>query len=203
MRKLLLAIISVIGLTTAITVFAEPAGGPGPGFADEEQGLDHPAGRGGPADDAKRDEVRKKVEAVRMWRLIEDLKIDEKTSTQLASFLSSIEEKRRSLMKANVATMRDLRAAVKSERPDERKLRPLLDKIEKIQNELVGLREKEIAGIKGMLTVEQQARYLVFQQQFRREVRGMIEGARGGQGQGRPGAGQGGPPPGGFGRGRE
>ncbi len=150
------------------------------------------------------------MEAVRVWRLIEELKLDEKTSTQLSSFLSSLEEKRRSLMKANVAAMKDLRTAVKSGKPDERKLQPLLDKIEKIQNDLIGLRQKEVSGIKGMLTVEQQARYLVFQQEFRREVRGMIAGARAGQGQGmrngpgqgRPGSGPG-PGPGGFGRGPE
>ena len=43
-----------------------------------------------------------------------------------------------------------------------------------------------------MLTVEQQARYVIFQQEFRREMRGMISGARGnGPGQGSPGMGPG------------
>src|SRR5574337_476440 len=146
MRNLLIAIIGAAMLTT-ISVSAAPASGPVPG-ADEEQAVDQPAERGGPAD-AKREEVRKKVEAVRVWRMTEALKLDEKTSTQLASFLSSIEEQRRSLLKANMAAMKELRASVKSEKPDERRLQAQLCKIEKIQNELVGLREKEISGIRG------------------------------------------------------
>ena len=77
-------------------------------------------------------------------------------------------------------------------KPDEGRLKTTLDKIEKSQRELIGLREKEMNGLKGMLTVEQQARYVIFQQEFRREMRGMIAGARGnGPGQGGPGQGRG------------
>jgi hypothetical protein len=67
-----------------------------------------------------------------------------------------------------------------------------MEKMEKNNQETMKLREKEIEAAKSTLSVEQQARYLLFQQDFMREMRGMISGARGGMGPGRgPGMGGG------------
>jgi Spy/CpxP family protein refolding chaperone len=155
-----------------------------------------PGQTGGP-DAKKQEEVRKKVETVRMWRLTEELKLDEKTSARLASFLSSLDEKRRVLMRERMETMRGLRALLKTGAPDEKKLKADLEKIEKGHREMEELEGKEISGIKDILSIEQQARYVIFQQEFRREMRGMIAEARGGgQGRGpgnRMGEGPGGP----------
>jgi Spy/CpxP family protein refolding chaperone len=160
--------------------------------AEEEMTGHGSQGRGGPPSDEKREQVRRKVEAVKMWRLTEELKLDEKTSSRLASFLSSIEEKRRGLIRSTMETTRELRAILSSAKPDQGRLKVALDKIEKNQQELVELRGKEMTGLKGMLSVEQQARYVIFQQEFRREIRGMISGARGnGPGQDSPGMGPG------------
>ncbi len=151
-----------------------------------------PGGQNAP-DAKKREEVRKKVEAVRMWRLTEELRLDEKMSARLASFLSSIDEKRRGLMRERMETLRDLRVVVKTtDRPDEKKMKTFLEKLERIRAEMMELESKEQSGIKDILTVEQQARYVVFQHEFRREMRGMIEGAReGGAGMRGPGTGGG------------
>ncbi len=192
MKRVSLAVLCTGLILIAVPAFAEPPAGIIIGLADEDMGPDAGPGRGGPPSEAKREQVRKKVEAVRMWRLTEELKLDEKASAQLASFLSSIEEKRRGLLKTTMDATRDLRSQLNAGKPDEGKLKAILDRIEKSQRELIGLREKEMSGIRGMLTVEQQARYVIFQQEFRREMRGMIAGARGnGPGQGGPSQGRG------------
>jgi hypothetical protein len=41
------------------------------------------------------------------------------------------------------------------------------------------LKNKEMSSLKNLLTIEQQARYIIFQQEFIREMRSMIHGARG------------------------
>jgi Spy/CpxP family protein refolding chaperone len=186
MKRLVSFIVTTALILSAVSVFAEPAmGGTGGVFADEDAATGNPGGGEGVPSTAKREEVRKKIEAVRIWRLTEELKLDEKTSGQLASFLSSLEEKRRELWKANRDATQNLRAALRTDEPDNRRLKAELDRIEKNQQEMTKLREKEINGIKNFLTIEQQARYLIFQQEFRREMRGMIAGARGsGPGQG-------------------
>jgi Spy/CpxP family protein refolding chaperone len=138
-------------------------------------------GQMGGLDAKKQEEVRKKVETVRIWRLTEELKLDEKTSARLASLLSAMDEKRRGLMRERMETMKDLRVLLKAGTPNEKKLKADLDKLEKDRREMMELDGKETSGVKEILSIEQQARYVVFQQEFRREMRGMIaEAARGG-----------------------
>ncbi len=173
MKGALLAIMAAALLITGATAFAQQ----GPGQM------------GGP-DAKKREEVRKKIETVRLWRLTEELKLDEKTGAKLASFLSALDEQRRGLIRERMETMRGLRVVLKKGNPDEKKIKSDLDKLEKNRREMVGLEEKEIGGLKEILSVEQQARYVIFQQEFRREMRGMIAGAReGGPGMRGPGGG--------------
>jgi len=149
-------------------------------------GFSPEPGQGGPPSEERREEVRKKIEAVRIWRLTEELKLDTNTSAKLSSLLSSLEQKRHAAMHEQMETMRDLRSLLKAEKPDEAKIRPLLEKLEKNHYAMQSVRDQELKGIKEILTIEQQARFLLFQQEFQREMRDMITGARG-KGQGRRG----------------
>ncbi len=188
LRLLVLAALIAAG-TSAFAQQGPPPGAPG---GDE---WNRDGSSAGP-DAQKREEIRKKIDTVRMWRLTEALKLDEKTGTKLASFLSTIEEKRRLLMSEHMQAMKDLRTALAAVNPDAKTLKNHLDKLEKNRKEMVELQRKEMNGVRDILTVEQQARYVVFQQDFRREMRGMSSGARG-NGQGKRGFGKrsGGPGP--------
>ena len=183
---------------TGTIAFAQHA--PMGGSYEDEMGLDAQPGRWNPPSKEKREEVRKKVEAIRIYRLTEALKLDEKSSAQLASLLGTIDLKRRELMDQNMDAMKELRASLKSPHPSESQLKPILGRLEKNHREMADLKEKELNGLKDILTVEQRARYLIFQREFTREMRGMIagawgnaQGARGGSGSGRavPGPGTG------------
>jgi Spy/CpxP family protein refolding chaperone len=198
MRSILTTIFAAMLIVAAAPAFAQQGPGPQGGFVDDEPGLGTPPGGGGPLSaqsEKKREEVRKKVEAVRMWRLTEDLKLDEKSSAKLASFLSVIEEQRRGLVRERLEAMHGIRVLLKSGSPEEGKLKTNLVKLEKVQRGMMELQDKEMNGLKSILSVEQQARYVMFQQDFRREMRGMISGARGGnQGMHGPGPGRTGGP---------
>lgn len=133
---------------------------------------------GGPPSEERREEVRKKIEAVWIWRLIDELKLDAGSSAKLSSLLSSLGQKRRDTMREQMQAMRDLRFLLKAAKPDEAKIRSLLDKLEKNHHEMQSLKDRELKGLKDFLTIEQQARFLLFQQEFQREMQGMIAGAR-------------------------
>ncbi len=183
MKGMRIAIMAAVLIIAGMTVYAQQGTGQRDGLDEDETRFDNPPVQGGPngmPSDKKREEVRKKIEAVRMWRLTEELKLDEKTSARLASFLSALDGKRRGFMRERLETMRDLRAILRTGKADEKKMRADLDKLESNRREMEGLQDKEISGIKGLLSVEQQARYVIFQQDFRRELRRMIAGARGG-----------------------
>ena len=169
-------------LTAAAIIYAAPSAfaqqAVPSGRNDDAMGFDNQPGRGGPSE-KKREEVRKKIEAVRIWRLTEELKLDENTAAKLSAFLSSFDQQRRDIVREQMATMRELRRALKASKPDEAKLKAALDKLEKNRHAMEDIRDKERAGLKNILTTEQQARFLIFQQEFRREMQRMIAGARG------------------------
>lgn len=163
-------------------------------------GMDDRTDRSAPPSEEKRDEIRKKMEAVRIWRLAEELKLDEKTSAKFLPLLGAIEQRRREIIKQEMEAMQELRGALDSRGMDEKRLKAALDRLEKGQREMAEIRERELKAAKDNLTIEQQARYIIFVQEFQREMLGMINRARdGGQnpgggegmrgGQGRPGPG--------------
>jgi hypothetical protein len=175
-------IISMV-LTTALAigaavpvVFAQQ--GPLGGQYDDMPALEGRHGRGNVLSDEKREEIRKKIETVRIWRLTEELKLDTTTSAKLASLMSSIDEHRKGISQSQMMNMRELRSTLKSQKPQEEKIKSLLGNLERNQRALQELRERQWKGLQGILTIEQQARFLLFQQAFRHEIQSMIANAR-------------------------
>jgi len=187
MRIVRIWIMTVAFVLAGTSIFAQQ--GPLPGPYDDDMGMDNPQARGAQPSEEKREEVRKKMEAVRIWKLTEELKLDAGSSAKLASLLSSLNQQRRDIMQEQKKNMEELQTSLQTQKPDESKLKTLLDKLNKNHLAMQDLREKELIGLKDLLTIEQQARYALFQQKFMREMRGMISGARGGMGQGRRGSG--------------
>jgi len=190
-----IGILVVVSLLTAFATlsFAQQAAGPVLSGAqyDDAKGIDHPTppGRNKALSEKKRKELRKKVQAVRIWKLTEELKLDADTSAKLSALLSSMDQKRLDIQREQRESLWALRQSINSSKPDESKIKSDLEKLEKNHLAMEELRSKEMQGLKKILTAEQQARYLLFQQEFRSEMRGMIEGARGiRQDKGEPGA---------------
>ncbi len=186
LRTLMVLMAAAIAGALSPSAFAQqsPAGG--------QEGVtkyDHQPGRGGTISEAKREEIRKKIEAVRIWRLTEELNLDANSAAKLSAYLNSFDQQRREIMRDQMATMREMRKTLNAPKPDESKLKTAIEKLEKNRHALQESREKEIAGLKNILTTVQQARFLLFQQEFRREMQSMISGARGSTGDGKMGPG--------------
>ena len=173
MKILPLLILTTVLTMTGMPVLAQQTSGPTAGALSPESGP------GGPPSEERREEVRKKIEAVRIWRLTEDLKLDTSTSAKLSSLLSSLDQKRHDTMRAQMKTIRELRALLKTAKPDDAAIKALLEKLEKNHREIQALKDQELKGVKELLTIEQQAGFLLFQHDFQHEMRGMIHAARG------------------------
>ena len=143
-----------------------------------QSGLGPGTGPGTRPTEQQREEVRKKVEAVRLARLTEELQLDEKTAAAFIPAITAIDQKRRTLLKENHDTMRDLKIMLHGATPDESKLKAAISAIEKNRREIFALRDREFSTAMSSLTVTQMARYLLFNQEFQQEMRGMVEGAR-------------------------
>jgi|Deesub1362A_J573_1020465.scaffolds.fasta_scaffold00882_13 Spy/CpxP family protein refolding chaperone len=130
----------------------------------------------GPPPREDHEKIRERIETLRMWRLTKALDLDEATASRLFPLLNRYDKKRYRIEKAVRKDMRDLKRALDSRRMDE--LQEILQRIEDRHRELQRLNDEERAELKRILTPEQQARYLLFQYRFKRELREMIEKAR-------------------------
>lgn len=189
MKSLMSTILIILLALVSIPAFAQrQAQGPPPDDRPGEEGAFAPdRGPGEPPSAERREKIRDKIEAIRIWRLTEELNLDANTSGKLAALLGSLDRKRRDIRREQMELMRTLRQSLKSRKPDDAKIKQSLEKLERNDRALQELKYSEIKGVKEFLTVEQQARFLIFQQEFQREIQNMIARARAGRG---PGAGQ-------------
>lgn len=122
------------------------------------------------------EKVRKRIETLRMWRLTDVLNLDEKTSTQVFPLLSKYDRKRTEVEQSLRSSMKELRESLKEKR--EGSLKNILDKLEENHKAHQRIKEEEWAELKKILTIEQQAKFILFQQEFEREIRKIIAEAR-------------------------
>ena len=125
----------------------------------------------------QKEKVRQRIETLRMWKLTKDLDLDEKTSAQLFPLLNRYDKKRAEMEQAMQQSIKELRESLREKR--EGQLRDILERLEQSHKSMQGLRDAEWEELKKILTLEQQARYVIFLQEFDREMRRIITEARG------------------------
>lgn len=158
--KILLA--TILSLVFAATAIAEP-----PGY-DEIKG---------PPSKEQRERLRKRIETLRIWKLTKALDLDEKTAARLFPLMNRHDRERAEVEREIKESMKNLRKALRVE--NEGKLSGLLEKLRNSHKALQGLNDEEREDLEKILTVKQQARYIIFQQEFNREIRRIIGEARG------------------------
>ncbi len=133
---------------------------------------------GQPAGKSQQDEARERIETLRMWRLTKALDLDEKGCALVFPILSRYDRRRTEVQRALGAGMGDLRKAIAMADKPEAVLRKIIDGLERNRKVLQDINQEEWTTLRGVLTVEQQAKYLIFQQEFNQQISKMIENAK-------------------------
>lgn len=129
-----------------------------------------------PPNKEQMERVRERVETLRIWKLTKALDLDEKTSAQLFPVLNRYDKKRAETHNAIRNDMRELRDSVREKR--EGRIRNVLERLEHDHTALQRVNDEERAELKNILTIEQQANYLIFQHEFEHEIRKIIAESR-------------------------
>ncbi|HYA26690.1 MAG TPA: hypothetical protein VEE82_01705, partial [Thermodesulfovibrionales bacterium] len=116
--------------------------------------------------------VRERIETLRIWKLTKALDLDEKTSSQLFPILNRNDKRRAEIERALALGMRNLRSAVKDNRIAQ--LKDIIDDLERNHKALQNLNDEERTEVRKILTIEQQARFIIFQQEFSSELKQII-----------------------------
>jgi Spy/CpxP family protein refolding chaperone len=146
--------------------------------------------------------VRERWRMMRMWKLTDSLALDEATGSKLFPLLNRYDDQEDSVHRELRDTQGKLRDALKSGKPDGKKLTEWVDRIVKAHERLGALRQERIRESRKLLTPVQQAKLALLLPRIERHFHRMVEKAMHGRGgPGDPGRGPRGPGPGGPGRG--
>lgn len=120
---------------------------------------------------------RRMLEALRVTRMTEALKL---TDDQVARFiprLKQVEERHRQLRRDRARVLKGLGEIL--DKPERRgELRSKLEELDKLEREQVQGRLETMRSLDSLLTTEQQARWRVFNERFDQEIREMVKEIR-------------------------
>ncbi|UCD71725.1 MAG: hypothetical protein JSW70_01660 [Syntrophobacterales bacterium] len=126
----------------------------------------------------KREKIRKRIELIRMWKLTEELDLTEETGAKLFPILHKYDEKWMELHKKRRDIMSQLRKALEDEATSGETIEAAMDNLEQNASAVSDLIRQQRKELKGILSPRQQAKFILFQRQFHREIRKIIGEAR-------------------------
>ncbi len=110
--------------------------------------------------------------------MTEDLELTEDQGAILFPFFRGLNEERKTLNNERGRVMRELRATLEGENPDHGVIGGLVNRLEELRAGDRVLEDREFKRIRDVLNPELVARYIVFRQDFEREIREVILRAR-------------------------
>jgi len=141
------------------------------------QGLAEPPGYlDKPPTKEQRDRVRKRIQTLKMWKLTKALDIDETTSAKLFPILNRYDKRKAEIHQNIRKGMMEMRRSLKENRT--KGLQNTLAMLEENHKALQNINDEEWAEMKKVLTVEQQAKFILFKQEFDRDVRKIISDSK-------------------------
>ena len=129
------------------------------------------------------DRARRQVETLYILRLSETLALNTEQSAQVASVIRKAQETRRTLLEERTQILQELNALVASGAGAER-IKPKVLQWEQNEMRLGRWRHTLFQDLSRILSVEQQGRFGLFDENFSNEVRNAVLELRGGAAQG-------------------
>ena len=125
---------------------------------------------------AQMEGVMQQIQTLKMWKLTKELDLDEQTAARLFPVMNGFDKQRAEIAYNQRLSMNDLRKAVKNGNEDQ--MKDAIRRLVSGRAALEQVNEKEIVELGNILTVRQQAKYILFMPRFNRQMRAMIRQAR-------------------------
>jgi len=141
------------------------------------QSTSPPQGEERSMNQERREELRKRVELILMWKLTEELDLTQEEGAKLFPLLRTYEEKKRILREENRKLVRELERMVEAN-ASEGAIKKTIRALEENDRKLQEVKQEGFDELEKILSVEKQAKYIVFHKRFRHEIHGLIKKAR-------------------------
>lgn len=135
---------------------------------------------GQPGKDIKQpyEKIRERIQMIKMWKLTDTLKLDREEAARFFAINRQFEETKKKINSDLQEEVQRLRILMRNLSPPERELRETVSRIKNKQKEQKEIRLKQMEEEMQALKLEQQARYVLFQIDFRRDMEMLIREIR-------------------------
>ncbi len=123
---------------------------------------------------------REIIEKVRIYKLTEALDLTEEQTTKFFPHLKEMRKTEQEFQKQRLELIQKLRDLLKNNTP-EQEIVNVLNKFQEIHKKRITAQMKEIEDLRQILTPVQQAKFMIFQEDFEREIRELIREVRKGR----------------------
>jgi len=122
--------------------------------------------------------TRENIITLMLLRMTQILELDEEQTAKIYPLVTRIEKEKTEIHKQIQNQMRGIRVILKEEVPDQEELKRKIEKLRELRDALK-IKDREMeAQLEKHLTVIQQAKFLMFANDFYRELRDNLERAR-------------------------
>ena len=120
-----------------------------------------------------------RMEMLKLWRIIDELEIEEEQAAELFPYWSKHQRDKRELVGERLQATRALHHLLMEEGVSDADIEKQIDEIRGIDRRVEEQESEFRDGLEKRLSVRQQARLIVFEQRFRGDLRDMVRGFRG------------------------
>lgn len=131
---------------------------------------------GGPQQNKKR--TRENIITMRLLRMTRVLELTEEQTAKIFPVVTRVEKEKMEIYLKVGKEMRDLRLALKSKTPDEKKISNKIKAIKEFRDQLESMDRELETRLEESMTLIQRAKYLVFSADFNRDLRNQLDRAR-------------------------
>ncbi len=121
-----------------------------------------------------REEIRELINSLRIVKMTQALDLSEEQAIKVFTKMGQIEKEKKNLQKKMKESVQGLRGLIDSEASEE-ELKKSVENIKNLRTSIKDQDEALVKHLEGVLSVEQQAKCILFMEEFPKHIRKMIE----------------------------
>lgn len=125
-------------------------------------------------EEGKRERLREEIETMKMWKMLEVLDLTQEQSDKFLPAWRETQKAEKTFREKREDLLKSLEAVLGEEKPDEKKIREILGQLDKERLQMEEVQQRFRQKAEGVLTLQQQARLLLFEDRFEKRMMEII-----------------------------
>ena len=125
-------------------------------------------------EEGKRERLRDEIETMKMWKMLEVLDLTDEQSNDFLPAWREMQKAQKDFREKREDLLKSLEAVLGEEKPNEGKIRDILGQLEKERSQFEEVQQRFRQKAQEVLTLEQQAKLLLFEDRFEKRMMEII-----------------------------